>query len=361
VAFPRKKRRPLRSLLTALLFIVAYFLLFPYPLGRELVAVPRWAVALPAASAPGSAAPGGPVAPFQVGNRFGYVQGDGTIVYCGTVLYRVALSSSAFVNFSRLGTDWIVQDPAGRRLMSFSGSGYPLVSPDGRRLFTVKTDLSGLQERDRNGDTAWDRDFPTMMTSLSVQGDLVLVGLLDGSLHLLNREGSPVFDVTPGGSRIPVVVGCALSPDGARLAAVTGIDPQYLVVMAREGAAFSPVMRTPLPGTFRREVRIGFSPGSRLLFLEGTAGPGLLEATGGAVRWLPLHGVLAGAAFPHQGRAAAFAARDGSVGRLLIEPAAGSPVSREEFPAHDLFVGTIEGQLLLGLDGQLLRIDVEEM
>jgi hypothetical protein len=367
VAFPRRKKRPVRFLVTALLLIVAYFLLFPYPLGRELVAVPRWAVAVPAAADP-SAAPASAsadtssaVVPFRLGSRFGFVRPDGTITYAGTVLYRVALSSAGFVNFARLGSDWIIQDPGGRHLFSLSGSGYPLLSPDGLRVFTVKTDLSGIVERDRGGETLWDRDFPTIMTSVSVQGDLLLVGLLDGTLHLLNRQGSPVFEFAPGGSRIPVVAGCALSPDGSLLAAVTGIDPQFLSVIGRQGDGFSPLAKTALPSAFRREVRIGFSPDSRILFLEGRDGVGVAAPASGGVRWIALQGALAGAAFPGLGKTSALASVDGSRGRLVIEPSFGTLVCREEFPAHVLSVGMIQGQLLLGVDGQLLRIDVEAM
>jgi hypothetical protein len=364
VAFPRRKKRPVRFLVTALLLIVAYFLLFPYPLGRELVAVPRWAVAVPAAAdpsaAPASASPSA-VVPFQLGKRFGFVGPDGTVTYAGTVLYRVALSSAGFVNFARLGSDWIIQDPGGRHVSSLSGSGYPMLSPDGRRIFTVKSDLSGIVELDRGGETIWDRDFPTILTSVSVQGDLLLAGLLDGSLHLLNRQGSPVFEFAPGGSRIPVVAGCALSPDGSLIAAVTGIDPQFLTVLGRQGDGFSPLRKAALPAVFRREVRIGFSPDSRILYLEGKDSAGVAAPASGGPRWIALRGALAGAAFPGLGRTAALVSGDGSRGWLVIEPSSGTVVCREEFPAHELSVGTIQGQLLLGMDGQLLRIDVEAM
>ncbi len=347
MAFPGRKKRPVRSVLTALLSIVVYFLLFPYPLGRERVAVPRWAVAIPSADGPvadssaagRSAASGPTLASFQLGSRFGYVQADGFVPFTGTVRYRVALSSRGFVNFTRLGTDWIVRDPSGRHLSSFSGSGYPLLSPDGGRIFTVKSDLSGLEERDGAGEPLWNRDFPTLMTCLSVQGDLLLVGLLDGTVHLLNRQGSPVFEYAPGGSRIPVVVGCAVSPDGSRIAAVSGIDPQFLTVLSRQAGGYSPVEKMALPQSFRRELRVGFSPDSRLLFVEGRGSAGLVDAAGGRLRWVALPGTLAGALFSGSGREAAFVSRDGATARLVIQPFAGTAVCREEFPGAGAFRG----------------------
>ena len=376
-----RKKRPARVLFAALLFIVFYFILFPYPLGRELVARPKWAVPVPASAGPvdrndnppAAAAPGNPPdtsAPYQLGDLFGYVRGDGTILYAGKAPYRVALSATGFVSYTRLGTDWILQDTSGRRVTTFSGSGYPFLGPEGNRIFNVKSDLSGVIELDRNGGVLWERDFPTLMTTASLQGDLFLVGLLNGSILLLDRKGTPLFEDSPKGSRIPVIVGGAVAPDGSLLAAISGIGPQYLTVLRRQNAMNPPSSASPgyaiiatmgLPSEYRREVRISFSPDSRYLVLEGTSGPGLFDPSRGVLRWVSLRGTLAGAAWPGNGRLAALACRDGGRAQLAIEPPTGVLVCREEFPASELYLATIEGQLLLGWDGLLLRVDVEAM
>lgn len=376
MALPGRKKRPARALFAAILVIVFYFFLFPYPLGRELVARPRWAVAIPkpgtAAAAPagpvsasgpvsGGAPTPGPAAAFQLGDRFGFVREDGALLYSAQAPYRVALSSSAFVSFTRLGTDWILQDREGRRMAGFSVSGYPMLSPDGGRVFSVKTDLSGLIEMDRGGGVLWDRDFPTMMTAVSVQGDLALVGLLNGTLVLLDRAGSPVLEYAPGGSRVAVILGDAAAPDASRIAAVYGIDPQYLAVLRRAGARYEPESRERLSSDFRREVRMGFSPDSRWLFVEGPAGPGLYDPAGRSLGWVSLAGSLVAASSAFGGRVAAFAARDAAGVSLLVEPPRGIPVCRERFAARQVFLGTVDGQLLVGWDDELARVDVEEM
>ncbi len=298
------------------------------------------------------------------------MQGDGSVLYFGKTQYRVALSATGFVNYTRLGTDWILQDTSGRPASSFSGSGYPFLGPEGNRIFNVKSDLSGLIELDRNGGALWERDFPTLMTAASLQGDLLLVGLLNGSLLLLDRKGMPLFEYSPKGSRIPVIVGDAVAPDGSLLAAVSGIGPQYLTVLRRQNAVnprnkaalgYTATAVVILPSEYRREVRIAFSPDSRCLVLEGTAGPGLFDPSRGVLRWVSLRGTLAGTAWLGKGRLAAMACRDGGRAQLAIEPPSGVVVYREEFPAHELYLATIDGQLLLGWDGQLLRVDVEPM
>jgi hypothetical protein len=358
VAFSAQKKRPVRVFLAALLIIILYFLLFPYPLGREIVAKPAWAVPIdgPAGSATIAAA-----APFQLGDTFGYVGPAGGILHAEKTLFRVSLSLAGFVNYTRLGTDWIMYDPGGSRLFSFSGRGYPLLSPDGRRLFNIKTDLSGLIELNRAGESLWERDFPTLMTSLCLQGDVVLVGLLNGSLLLLNRQGSPVFELPPAGSRIPVVLGCAASPDSALLALVSGIDPQLLTVLQGQGSAYTPIVKMPLESDFRRELRMAFSPDSRFLAFEGKHDVGLFDPAAARVSWLDIRGELAGVGFPGHGHLAAVVARNGPMAELRIVAPFSAPILREAFPAQELFLGTVDGQLLLGVNGKLLRIDVEAM
>ena len=361
VASSVRKKRPALVLFASLLFSVFYFALFPYPLGREPVARPRWAVAVPASADLRSSQPGLPSWPFQLGSRFGYVHADGSVLFAGTALYRVALSTTAFVNYTRLGTDWILQDSSGQRLASFSGSGYPLLGPDGNRIFNVKTDLSGIIELDKSGSALWERDFPALMTTLSLQGDSLVVGLLNGSLLLINRQGSPLVQYAPGGSRIPVILGSALSADGSLVAALSGIGPQYLTVLRRQATGYAPIAAVGLATDFRREVRMGFSPDSRWLYLEGQDAAGIFDPAAASLRWVKLRGRLAGGAFAWAGRYAAVASLESGRTQLAIEPPAGIAVYREEFPAREVYLGSIENGILMGWDGLLLRIDIEAM
>jgi hypothetical protein len=361
VALSARKKRPARVFLVALLLIILYFILFPYPLGREIVAKPVWAVPIDGSAASVPVTANTAAAPFQLGDTFGYVGSGGGILHAEKTLFRVSLSAAGYVNYTRLGTDWIMYDPSGARLFSFSGRGYPLLSPDGLRLFNIKSDLTGIIELNRAGETVWERDFPTLMTSISLQGDSLLVGLLDGALLMLNRQGSPVFERSPGGSRIPVILGCVVSPDAALLASVSGIDPQTLTVLGGQGSAYTTVGKITLASDFRREPRMSFSPDSRFLAVEGKRSVGLFDPATARISWINLSGDLAGIGFPGRGRFAAVAARNGPRAELRILAPFSAPIARETFPAQELFLGGIDGQLLLGLNGKLLRIDVEAM
>lgn len=363
-----RKKRAASGFIAAIAVIILHFILFPHPLGKELVARPAWAINLPPAESlpPGgrSADPGGEAgrfATFQLGELFGFVSPSGRLLHAERILFRVALSQRGFVNYTRIGSDWVLRDPGGERLFSFAGRGYPLASADGNRVFVVKTDLTGLQEVDGNGEVLWSRDFPSMLASVSVERDHLLAGLLDGALELVDATGAAVFQSVPAGSRIPVILAVAASPDGLHLASVSGIDRQWLIVLGKKGASYAEVSRTVLPAEFRRELRLAFSPDSRYLVLEGDGMAGLYDPASRRLSWIPLGGALAGASFLGTGRAAALLGRAGSTWRLTIAAPPSSVLCGQSFRGKAAFVGSLDGQVLLAVDGRLLRVDVEAM
>ena len=370
-----KKKRAASVFFIAVFLIILYFGLFPYPMGRELVAKPAWCLDLsgvqPGAAAPASAVPaaqGGEQAdaprsvfPFRLGGLFGYLGSDGTLIRSERTLFGVALSEAGSINYTRVGTDWIMLDPKGQRLLSFSGNGYPVLSADGSRMLIAGSDLAGLVDVDGNGDTAWSREFPAVITSLSIQDDYLLVGLLNGTIQLLNRHGVPVYQGAPGGSRIAVVYGCSVSANGDLIAVVSGIGPQMLTVLAKSASTFTVLEKSVIPTDFRREVRTRFSNDSRYLVYEKESGAGLFDPEEKRFSSIALPGTLAGMAFLRQGRITALASIDANRVALRVVRPFVAGISSETFSAADLFVGTIDGQLLLGIDGRLLRVNVEAL
>ncbi len=354
-----RKKRPIRVFLLSVLVIILYFALFPYPLGRELVAKPVWAV--DASSSPEAGAEEGQTAPFQLGGTFGYVTGDGRILYTARPLFRVALTDAGFINFSRLGTTWVFQDRRGEKKFAFSGQGYPLLSRDAGRLFTVKTDTTGLSELDSSGDVLWSKDFPCLVTSISIESDFLLLGLLNGALQLVDRHGGVTAEYDLRASRIPVILGCSISPDGSLAAAVSGIDPQYLMVLEIQGTSARLLSQIPLSSDFRREVRIAFSPDGRYLVFEGAGSAELYDPASHAVSSLPLPGGLQAFSFMPERDAAAFIGGTPAQRELLIVKPFASVISHESFPAGSVCLGRIGAGILLGIDHLLLRVDLEEM
>ncbi len=164
-----------------------------------------------------------------------------------------------------------------------------------------------------------------------------------------------------GGSRLPVILGAAVSTDGSLMASVSGIAPQFLTVLRRQGSGYGEIAKEVLASDFRREARVSFSPDSRYLLVEGERAAGVFDPAAPRLAWLPLPGGLAEVAFPGGGRFTAVAAHSGTLVQLRVVRPFTSPIIDATFSAQQLFLGTVEGDLLLGMDGRLLRIGMVEL
>lgn len=376
-----KKRSSARGVLVALPLIVAYFLLFPHPLGRELVLRARWRVSLPAEGAPVEeprplgAEEAARAAPFQLGDLYGFVTPDGKLASIARAPFRVALSRRGAVPFARIGGTWMFDGPSGRALASFSGSGYPLLSPDGERIFLVKTDLTGLSELGESGEPAWTRDVPSLLTSVAIAGDWLAVGLLDGSVAVVDRRGAVVFEDAPAGSRIAATYGVAVTADGGRLAAVTGIGPRVLTLWRRSRGGYVPSARIPLHADVRREVRVAFAADGRSLACEEADAVAIVDAARGERSLVSLRGRLTGLAFLEAaaGRPAAWcaAARDGAAAALAVVRPPGAVLARAAIGGAATasaaaaegpdgpWLGTAGDTLLVAFAGSLVGLGLE--
>jgi hypothetical protein len=352
-----------------------YLFLFPRPSGKEGYFKAVWSLAVPAR--PGSPAPaagaGGGQSWFQAGRYFGFVRLDGRLLYAAEVLHGVALSELGFINYPRVADNFVFQDTAGRFLYGVRGYGYPVLDPSGELLYTVSTDLTELKRLDRDGEVLWSAGFFSPITTLALSADQCAVGLLDGTLKLLDSGGRIAQDFQPGPSRIPVILGAALSP--ARLAVLSGIDPQRLTILERRGAEYAPLESLVTGSDLRRAAAMRFTADGRFLAYETDSGLALRDLRGGGSSVLPgrllalsssgagllavgsLEGTVSGAV--SQGSDGT-GSRAGTGSRLRILRPLASPLYEQRLAAGDLFLRFLDGVLLLGIPGRLLRVDYLE-
>jgi hypothetical protein len=352
-----RRRRTRRYLIPAIALGFLYPFLFPQPSGREGYFKPVWSLAVPA--------PQGPSAPaaqaeqrlswFQAGRHFGFVRLDGQLLYAAEVLHGVALSELGFINYPRVADNFVFQDTAGRFQYGVRGYGYPVLDPSGELLYSVSTDLSELKRLDRDGEVLWSAGFFSPITTLALSGGECAVGLLDGTLKLLDAGGRIAQDFQPEAGRIPVILGAALSP--RRLAVLSGIDPQRLTILERRGAEYAPLESLATGSDLRREVTLRFTADGRFLAYETDTGLALRDLRHGGSSALP--GRLLSLSSSGEGLLAV-GSREGAGSRLrLLRPLA-SALYEQPLVAGDLFLRFLDGSLLLGIPGRLLRADYLE-
>ncbi len=360
----RRRGRAFWLFLPLLLFL--YLLLFPHPGGREPLVRPVWikefSPVVSGAAATGSAATVSADAPswyFRAADSFGYADLQGNLYYVGRRLHNLSLSDLGFINYGSVPDHVVFMNPRGEFQFSIKSYGYPLLESSGRVLYSINTDRSGVKRIDSEGEILWSMSFPTPITTIALAEEQCLLGLMDGRALLVGAEGDVLYEHTPDGSRIPVLLGTAVSRDRNQIALISGIDPQRLTIVQRRAEEFVPDYTQDLDSDFRREVRLSFSPDARFLFYEIEEGLGVLDVrTKSSGRFLT-SGVLESMDSSPEFSAAAFRLDSGGSKLLVFRPP-GSVLLSREIAADGVYVKVLGNCLILGLKGVLLRADLLE-
>lgn len=334
-----------------------YLVLFPPPVGREMYLRTIWAKSL----SPASAVLPDPNTPhwyFRASDTFGYADLAGNLYYVGQRLHNLSLSDSGFFNYGSVPDHIVFNNTRGEFQFGIKSYGYPLLDSSGKFLYSVNTDLSGLKRIDREGQILWSLAFPAPLTTAALAGEECVIGLMDGHLLFIGSGGEVLYEQEVGGSRIPVILGTAVTKDRQQIALFSGIDPQRLAILQRHDNQFDTAVALDLNSNFRREVALHFSPDARFLFFEVEEGLGVFDIRKKISAGILSPGVLRSLDSASGFSAAAFRTETGS-NLLIFRPPSSVLLSRQSaFP--EVFLRIIDNSLILGIDGFLLRADLTE-
>jgi len=355
-----KKKKPYHLSGPAVLLLAVYLLVFPHPCARELFGRPVWAVDL---SAPGRDVPASgqrPYSWFRAGRQFGYFGLGGELYFLGETLYGVALCEAGFINYARVFDHIAFQDSYGNMRTGLKSPGYPILDARGERLFSVSTDASGLGELSWEGETLWRQDFVSPITSLAIGGRDIAVGLLSGTLVLIDERGERTYQVSPQGSRLPVILGTCFSGDNRHLAFLSGIDPTILTILGRRQKEVVSRRTLKLDSRLRREVRLQFSADDRFLLLEDAQGLRVLEVAGSDEVLLRLPAPARAVATCGQTGIAVASAPVGPGSTLALFRLPGTRLYESALPSREVTLKMQQRHLFIGIPGYLLRVDIVE-
>jgi hypothetical protein len=293
------------------LFFV-YFFTAARPIPRETILSPRWlssldseypvligenAVSPDSENSENSAPPrpGDSLIPFILGDHFGYVDSEG--------VFSMNRVKSSFVSLAE--NYWTEYDAEPERVEVFNVHGgraalieksrsYPLLL-DGR-IFLVGSEQNSLSALDDSGKILWTYDFAAPLTCVDAAGGIILAGSLDGVVEVLDDAGKLVFSFEPGGSRLSVILGCAVSGDGSRLGIISGIDDQRFLLLERFGGTakneYRVVYHEFLEDGFRRGTYISFIEEDSHIVFERQGGLGIYNISARKSFKIPLEGEI---------------------------------------------------------------------
>lgn len=348
-----QKRRRLRGVWFAPpLFLLVYLLLFPIPSGRESYVRPVWSVPLSSADPAGSAEP----FPFRAGDLFGYATVQGGVLHLEPVAFGVALASTGFINYGQVPDHFVFMDPLGRMRFSVASSGYPLLAEDGQSLYALASDLGGIRRLSDEGEPIWSLGFASQITGVALGAGQCVLGLMEGHLVCVGSAGEVLYEYEPSGSRIPVILGVAVTPQGSPIAAVSGIDPQRLLLIERSGAEYTPRLALELGTDFRREVLLRFTEDGRFLYVEGDDALRVLDVRRHRLMAVALPGRVR--AFAGGGSLTAVALEAPSGSRLVVLRPLRAVLCEQTLGEARPFLKLLGETLIIGLEGYLLRADI---
>jgi hypothetical protein len=226
------------------------------------------------------------------------------------------------------------------------------------------SEQNSISEIDSSGAVSWTYEFSAQLTCVDAAAGLLLAGSLDGSIVIIDSKGSKLFSFEPGGSRYPVILGCALSRDGSGLALISGIDNQRFLYLEQFGTSsgdYKVVYHEFLGEGFRRPVFVTFGDNDRWVIFERIGGLGFYQKGSRQTAKVKLDGEIS--------------AIDQSGGRGLVFAVVSKPENRKEltgimlpdrvmvaapFKSGDVFLGRADDRLLIGGGQSIISFELEK-
>lgn len=241
-----------RTILAVITITLVYTLVFADPLPAELSAVPVWFRQYRVLDKAPDTIADDRLA-YAMDDRHGYFSADGDDV----TIWKTAKGSAI------ADTGWVEPQPGNGDSILFSAGGLnrarvavlnPFFMDD--VLYDARGNGTAVAAFGPDGVPAWQYWFPSHISALAVGHGMTVAGTVDGWLEGVDTDGNRLFQFSPGGSRLPVVLGVDVSASGTWIAAVSGIDRQRLVVMGRGGADFRVSSHRYLDSDYREPVRV---------------------------------------------------------------------------------------------------------
>jgi hypothetical protein len=179
---------------------------------------------------------------------------------------------------------------------------------------------------------------------------------------LLNSRGLPVFPpFEPLGSRLSVILGCAISQDASRLALISGIDNQRFLLLERTGDTFRVIHHEFLSGGFRRPVHIYFINNDAKVVFEQEGGLGIYAINSRGSININLEGEIVSLDSSGDGRFLFVITSQGpGEKRFITIRFPGIVVNEAPFKSENVFFTRRDNTLYIGGDLNMASFEVEK-
>ncbi len=205
---------------------------------------------------------------FKLDNYFGYLDDQTRLSYLLEPRHRVQASHHYFVVFDSEQLVHTVRNNRDEVLSIIEAEGVPFVQ--GSNVFFIDTPSGRLQLFTVNGEFLWSYDVGAFISAFYSNDVMLAVGTLDGHLVLLDYEGQELGVHKPAGSRFMGIYGVGISPSGAYVGVITGLDPQRFLLFQRGLRGYTPIFHQNMNTNFRRTTQVVFDENENFVYYEGS-------------------------------------------------------------------------------------------
>ena len=278
--------------IAALVLFVVYFFTAARPVPKETALSVRWLNSVESAQED-SDSDSLASFPFTLGSYFGYLDARGHFAVNRIKQGYLSLSENKWAQYDAQPAIIEIFNKTGEITETVNNPrGYPMFL-DGR-TFIVGSEQNAISETDGQGNILWTHEFAAPLTCADAASGLVLTGSVDGIAEVLDPGGKKMFVFEPGGSQYSVILGCAISRDGSRLALVCGIGNQRFLLLEHFGMGeYKVIYHEFLGNGFRRPVYVYFIDRDRKVVFEREGGIGIYEINNRKSHKIALEGELA--------------------------------------------------------------------
>lgn len=254
-----------KNLVFITLLFVLYFLLFPLNTGKNIYYTRGEALKLIGKKGEVNSES----IPYVYNKTAGYFNKELNSFYNMDIKDGIVLLSYGYINYSRNDEFIILRDNNDNEIFKIENTGYPFNIND--RLFLISRDRKSVYEV-IEGKLVWERDFNSVITSISGNNELVVLGFITGEFVVLNSAGESFFSYEPGGSRVSIVYSVEISEDGKFIGVVSGLDPQRFILYEKRGKEYKPIYVYNFESEYRRSINIDITKGNKKVFIENPKG-----------------------------------------------------------------------------------------
>ena len=181
--------------------------------------------------------------PFLGDSVLGYVDTETQRAFIEAYQERAAIDDRGWITYDRLATDLQLYEKNGYS-KAISAYAYPWFKASWRVL--VRADQMGIARMDEKSAVLWEKEFSTPITAIDASSKMIVIGLLDGSLHIFNTRGQAVFVASAGFREVQVIYGVAISQDSHYVVVLKGRSPQKIETYRQKETSYSKVSESLL-------------------------------------------------------------------------------------------------------------------